>query len=319
MIGSAFVKLAKENGMTVSNGVAYGSLRGYAATLCEGSGWKRIDFSIQFSDPVRKTEFLDAVGNLGDKQYYKLYRVNGFHVSEKMIQIQFFDNPGTMKKLRAFLDWFIPLLDQYQASNVNRCAECGLEIQESGSWVMVDGVCHHVHSACGDKIGRDVESQNQQEKQERTGSYLSGAVGALLGAVLGAIVWAVVLSIGYVASIVGFLIGWLAEKGYTLLKGKTGKGKVVILIFAIIFGVLLGTLVPDVITLAGMINSGELGEFAYGDIPWMMIVLFADNAEYLRATLGNAGLGLLFAALGVYTLLKKAGKEAAGTKFVKLN
>ena len=96
MIGKALKNLAAENGMTVTNGLAYGSLRGYAATLCEGSGWKRIDFSTRFADPVRKTEFLDAVSRYDDKQLYKLYRVNRFAVSEKMIHIIFHDNPGTM-------------------------------------------------------------------------------------------------------------------------------------------------------------------------------------------------------------------------------
>lgn len=318
MIGSAFTKLAKENGMAVSNGVAYGSLRGYAATLSEGSGYKLITFSTRFLDPVKKTAFLDAVSAVGEKQLNKLYRVSKLGATGVTVQVYFHDTVGTMKKIYAFLDWFIPLLQQYEATTAAICPECGFEVAEN-CWIMVDGICHHVHSACGDKIGRDVENRNAQEKQERTGNYLSGAVGAFLGATLGAVVWAIVLYIGYVASIVGFLIGWLAEKGYTLLKGKPGKGKVVILIFAIIFGVLLGTLVPDVITLAGMINSGELGNFAYGDIPWMLTVLFAESPEYLRATLGNAGLGLLFAALGVFALLKKAGNEAAGTKFIKLS
>ena len=164
MIGKALKKLAAENGMSDSGGVAYGSLRGYAATLCEGSGWKRIDFSVRFSDPARKAEFLDVVGNVGEKQLLKLYRVNRFAVSEKMIHIIFHDTVGTMKKLAAFLDWFIPLLDTYGASGAQYCAECGLEALE-GSWVMVDGVCHHVHSACAEKIQRQVEESTSVKRK----------------------------------------------------------------------------------------------------------------------------------------------------------
>ena len=37
MIGSGLKKLANENGMKVAHGVAYGSLRSYAATLSEGT------------------------------------------------------------------------------------------------------------------------------------------------------------------------------------------------------------------------------------------------------------------------------------------
>lgn len=318
MIGSGLKKLANENSMQVSHGVAYGSLRGYAATLSEGSGYKMIVFSVKFSDSVKKTEFMDQVSSLGQKQLYKTYRVNNLGIADRTIQIVFHDTVGTMKKIYAFLDWFIPLLQQSGAAGANICPECGCEITD-GSWIMVDGVCHHVHTSCADKIELAIESSNEQEKQERTGSYLTGAVGAFLGATVGAAVWAVVLFLGYVASIVGLLIGWLSDKGYTLLKGKQGKGKVAILILAIIFGVLLGTVVPDIVTLVGMINSGELYGLTYGDIPFMIALVFMEDPEYRAATIGNILLGLLFAALGVFALLKKANQEVSGTKFIKLN
>ena len=42
MIGSGLKKLAKEQGMSVAQGVAFGTLRGYAATLSEGMGFKTV-------------------------------------------------------------------------------------------------------------------------------------------------------------------------------------------------------------------------------------------------------------------------------------
>lgn len=318
MIGSGLKKLAVENGMSISNGVAYGSLRGYAVTLSEGAGYKQIVFSTQFSDPVKKTEFLDKIGSIGNKQLNKDFRVTNLGINGGLVQVMFHDTVGTMKKIRAFVDWFIPLLGEYGASGVNICPECRCEILDGDSWIMVDGVCHHLHAACAERVSQSVEQSNEQEKQERTGSYVTGALGAFLGAALGAVVWAVVLFAGYVASIVGLLIGWLAEKGYNLLKGKQGKGKIVILILAIIFGVLLGTLAVDVVSLAQMIDSGELYGFTYGDIPLMILALFAESPDYVSAILSNVGLGLLFAALGVFALLRKAGREVSGTKFVKL-
>lgn len=318
MIGSGLKKLALENGLTVSHGVAYGDLRGYAATLSEGAGYKQIVFSLRFADPVNKTAFMDMVGSVGQKQLNKDFRVTNLGINGGMLRIVFHDTVGTVKKIRAFIDWIIPLLEQYGASGANVCPECGCDIIDGGSWIMVDGACHHLHSACAGRVEQGVQESNEQEKQQRTGSYLSGAVGAFLGAVLGAVVWAAVLYAGYVASIVGLLIGWLANKGYDLLKGKRGKGKVAILILAIIFGVLLGTLAVDTISLAQMIDAGELIGFTYGDIPLMIVALFAQSPDYVSATLGNIGLGLLFAALGVFTLLRKTGREVADTKFVKL-
>lgn len=153
MIGSAFKKLANENGMSVSHGVAYGSLQGYAATLSEGSGYKLIVFSTSFPDATKKGEFLERINSLGEKQLNKEYRVNRFGITESTVEVLFQDTVGTMKKIEAFLQWFLPLLGEYGAAGVDVCPECGCQITD-GSWVMVDGICHHVHGACADKIGR---------------------------------------------------------------------------------------------------------------------------------------------------------------------
>lgn len=315
MVGSGLKKLAQENGMKLSHGVAYGSLGGYAATLSEGSGYKQIVLSTKFSDYVQKTEFMQR---LEDTDLRKLYRVLELDVGARSIQVVFHDNPGTMKKIRAFLDFFLPLLGQYGASAANICTECGCEVT-AGRWVMVGTAAYHLHDSCAEKLIRDVGYDNTQRKEEATGSYLSGLLGALLGSALGAVVWAVVLNLGYVASVVGLLIGWLAEKGYRLLKGKQGKAKVLILILAIVLGVLLGTVGGDVLTLVTMMNDGELPGFALADIPWILATTWQESPDYRSGMISNTVLGLLFAALGVYAIVHKAGLEVADTKVVELN
>ena len=114
-----------------------------------------------------------------------------------------------------------------------------------------------------------------------------------------------------IAIFVGLLIGWRAEKGYRLLKGKQGKAKVVILILAILAGVLLGTVGGDALTVAQMIGSGELPGFVMADIPWFLATMWAESPEYRSGMISNIGMGLLFAALGVWAILRKAGKEVA--------
>lgn len=317
MIGSGLKKFANENGLIVSNGVAYGNLRGYAVTLSEGNGYKQMVFSTQFFDPVKKTEFTDAISQVGNKALYDSFRVNNLGIDAKTIRVVFRDSVGTMDKLRAFVDWFLPYLRAYGASVFDACTVCGGQVT-NGNWVMVDGVCHYVHSTCADRLANDVNSYNDNQKQSREGSYLSGGIGAFVGAALGAIVWAIVLMGGYVASIVGLLIGWLADKGYSLLKGKQGKAKVVILILAVIFGVLLGTLAADVFTIVNMINNDELYGVTYSDIPELMSILF-ENEEYVSTTAENVIMGLVFAGIGVFAMLYRAGKEVADVKFKKLS
>ena len=313
MIGSGLKKLAAEYGMAVSNGVAYGSLRGYAATLSEGAGYKQIAFSVFFPDPAQKALFTDAVNDVNAE---KLYRVQRIGLSSRNVQVIFRDSMGTMKKIQEFLDWFIPLLEQYSATKADICAECGTQISD-GCWKLVDGIAYHMHESCAEKVRAQISDENTTRKQNADGSYGQGLVGALVGAVIGAIIWAFVLNMGYVASIVGLLIGFLAEKGYNLLGGKQGQGKVTILVLAVVVGVLLGTFGADVITLVSMINNGET-YLTYGDIPSTLMYLLEEDPEYRSAVVSNILMGLLFAGIGVFALLRKAGKDVADTKFVDL-
>ena len=113
----------------------------------------------------------------------------------------------------------------------------------------------------------------------------------------------------------GLLIGWLADKGYNLCKGKQGKAKVFILIIAVILGVVLGTLGADVMTLAQMMGEGQLPGFTFGDIPMFIAALLAEDAEYRGAVISNIGTGLLFAGLGVFFILRQTARDVSGSKF----
>lgn len=314
MIGSGLKKLAQKYGMGIDKGVAYGSLGGYSATMFEGNGYKEIVFATVISDPAKLSE-LQMV--LNGHNLKKEFRVTNLNFAPRNIQIVFHDNPGTMKKILAFLDWFLPLLQAAEATGVNICPECGYEVT-GGCWKLIGGTAYHMHQACADKVCREIAADEENRKQEDGGNYVAGFAGALLGSVLGAVLWAVVLYFGYVASLVGLAIGWLAEKGYNLLKGKQGKGKIAILIIAVIIGVLLGNFGADVITLVQMINAGELTGVSYGDIPLVILLVMLEDPSYLTATLSNIGMGLLFAGLGVWGLLRRTKAEVSGIKIVDL-
>lgn len=315
MIGVGFKKLAAEYGMKTDHGVAYGNLQGFAAAFSESSGWKKVVFSTFFADPVQKTMFMDAAQSVDLK---KTYRVLNFTVSPDSVQVIFRDGPGTLGKIREFLTWFIPLLQNYGASAWNVCSRCAEPIAD-GKWMLIHGdTARHYHQACAETTAREVLSQNEQRMQAETGSYATGTIGALVGALLGSVVWAVVLVAGYVASVVGLLIGWLADRGYRLLKGKNGKGKVAILILAVILGVVAGTIAAEAISLAQIIDTPQGGNLTYGDIPSVIAENLANNSEYQAIVAQNIGMGLLFAALGVYWFVIRTGKEVAGEKIIEL-
>lgn len=314
MLSSGFKKLASECGMQTNHGIAYGQMRGYATTLCEGNGYKYISIATTIADAQNRVDLQNALeaGNIK-----KEFRVRDLDFSSKHITVIFQDTIGTMKKITAFIDWFFPLLEQFGASKMNVCVECGCEIT-SGCWKLINGTAYYVHQSCGDKIKRNITADEESRKQQDTGSYATGAIGAVLGAILGAIVWALVLHFGYVASIVGLLIGFLAERGYTLLKGKRGKAKTVIIGLVVILGVVLGTFLADAFTVVELINDGEALSLTYGDIPGFLSRLFQLNSEYRTEVFTNIGLGLLFAGLGAFGILRQTSIEASGTKVIDL-
>lgn len=314
MIGAALRNYAEENGMHSASGVAYGIFRGYAVSLWEGSGFKAMAISTKFTN----VEGLNALqAQVNGRNIMKDFRVQKIEFTAAGVYVHFLDKHGTLERMSSFFDWFFPLLDESSATGADICPDCGCTIEGDGSWLLVGDLAFYQHRACAERVQREIEAEYARTQQEDTGTYGGGFLGALIGGVLGGVVWAIVLLMGYVASIVGLLIAWLADKGYSLCRGKRGKGKVAILIVAILVGLLVGTFGADAISLVQMINAGELPGATYGDIPFMFLLLLTDPA-YISATLGNLALGVLFAALGVWAFLRKAGKEVSKTKVVIL-
>lgn len=311
MIGSAYKKFAKEKGLIVSGGVAYGALGGYAVTLCEGGGWKRIDFAVTFPDPAGRVALTDLLNSSNLRQEY---RVLNLIINAKVIQVTFHDTVGTMKRIRSFVDWFLPLLERYGATRADICAECGMPLS-GGCWAQINGICYPLHEACARHLQAEVDADNVRRSEEDVGNYLTGTLGALAGGLIGSVVWALVLNAGYVASLVGLLISWLAEKGYNLCRGRQGRVKVLILILVTILAVALGTFGSDAIELFQLMDEGALPGFGIADIPMFILALLVDNGEYRAAVAYNLVMGLLFAGLGVFFLLRQTARDVSGSKF----
>jgi len=314
MIGSGLKKLAKENGMQVSNGVAYGDLKGYASTLSEGSGWKMICIATRFPDVQSRDGLRNA---LMEHNITKQYRVREIVYHSDSIEIIFNDTYDTMKKIYGFIDLYYPLLKEYGATGSDICTGCGFALGTDAKWKLLNGaIAYPLHESCAQKLADEIAQEKEEMKQEDTGSYALGAIGALLGAFAGSLLWAVIFYVGYIASVVGFVICWLADKGYNLFKGKNGKAKVAILIVAVIFGVVAGTFIGEAAYLAADISSGALYDFTYADIPAILMYYLAIDPIYF---IKSIGMGLLFAGLGVYSIIQKTNKEVSGAKITDLN
>ena len=310
MIGSGLKKLAKEQGMRVAQGVAFGTLRGYATTLSEGMGFKTVAVTTKLEEE-KKVILRDR---LAERDLGKEFRVEQLQLCDDGVIVQFLDNPGTMKKICAFIDWFWPVLEEAGAGKADICTECGLPIGTDGVWKLVDEAAFHLHPACAQRMDRSIEIQEEQEKEDQQGSFGRGFVGALLGALVGAIVWALVLSIGYVAAIIGLLIFWLANKGYQLLGGPRGRKKIVALVVCIFLGVVIGTLLGEGMAVGQMILQGYLPGATLADIPALILAMAVEYPDYIRDMLLNMVMGLVFAYGGTWYDLYKESRMNRRTR-----
>jgi len=151
-----------------------------------------------------------------------------------------------------------------------------------------------------------------QETQEKRGSVIGGFIGALIGAGIGAVVWTLVGMAGYIASIVGFVIAFLADKGYDLLKGRQGVIKMIVLIVCVVLAVAAGTLGTYVWTIHNEYNEqlSQLTEFEkkYFEIAteeeFMKDVL--SDSEVQTEMIKDSALGLVFGIMGSIGLIAAA-------------
>lgn len=315
MVGSGLKKLARENGMSIASGVAYGNFRGYASTFSEGSGYKLLAVTTKFPDEQSKNQF---IGELQQHELKKEFRVQELAVSDGSIIVNFYDSIGTMKYIAEFCNFFFPLLEQYGAAGTNFCAECGVEFFGDGRWKLINGAAYHLHESCAASISSKAALQEQAARESNTGSIGTGIIGALLGALIGAVPWAILLYLGYFAAVAGLLIGWLSKKGYELLHGRNCKAKLYIVIVSSILGALIGNLAVDYYSLFSLIRDGLIPELTYSDIFPALLYLFSGDDSYRSATISSIGLGILFALLGTYGIFKDIRRETSGMKISDL-
>ena len=153
------------------------------------------------------------------------------------------------------------------------------------------------------------------EKEVRVSSYLLGAIGAVLGALIGAIPWAIAYFFGWFVGWLGFLIGVCAARGYNILRGKNGWPAVFIIIFATIFGVAVGQVLGDFFAIGKYIANSEIEWATYSEIPKIYFYALRADSGMIGSVLGSFGLGLVFAGLGVWRLIRdmalalKTGEE----------
>ena len=293
MIGSGLKKYAAAQGLQVKNGRAFGVWRGYMLTLHEGQGWKCASFAARIPQGPAQAE-LAAMAN--DKQMKKQYRLQQLQQSERCVTIYFTDTVGTMKRIEAFLDFFVQRLAAWQAVGAGCCSQCGQSFAGTQpAAVEIGGVVYPMHEQCAAAVGRQMEQAYQEKKA--SGSLSKGILGACIGALLGAVLWAIVYYLGWVVAWIGLLIALAASKGYDLMNGTQSKAKPVVVLICSLAAVVLGQFAALAVAV-----STEL-QLSLPNALSVAVQLLGIDSELTSAFTGDLILGLFFALLGVAGLI----------------
>ena len=303
MIARTYRKYANELGLEIKNGVAVGAYKGYMLTLEEGSGWKSVAVAARCAgDDVR----LQLQGFLADKSTAKSYRVRDFQITDQGIQIVFLDNPGTMKRIRAFVELFLDMLTEKEVKGIGYCAHCGMEIGPEGAdRIMIGGLACEMHAGCAASL--QIRLTEEYEETKSSGSIASGIIGALIGALVGAIPWAVAYYAGWFVAVLGLIVGLASMKGYDYLRGKECRAKPIIVMLATVVAVLIANIVA--IAVGVMIEfSGdpEMAAYSYTflDCLGLVFLVLREDPEFLIGFVKDMLMGLLFAGLGVFGTIR---------------
>lgn len=255
MIGPGLKKLAQQNGMSVSSGIAYGDFRGYATTFFEGSGFKRISVTTRFPDEYSVSSF---IGELRRRDLKAEFQIHELTVCESRIDIEFYDSFSAMERISAFFDFFYPLLNMYGASGTGFCPECGDELLIGNCWKYVNGAAYHLHEYCADSVISSAESQKQLYHEIDEASTVNGFIGALAGALIGAIPLAILLYFSDWGALFGLLVVLLSRMGYQLFRGDKNRSiKMFTMLIASIIAVFLGNIAADFFSGFTLFNGGD--------------------------------------------------------------
>ncbi|MBQ4073720.1 MAG: hypothetical protein IJD39_00750 [Clostridia bacterium] len=334
MIASGLKNYASEMNLTIESGVAYGWLENCFVSFSEGAGYKRLSIYIgchhapDEEQPVIEGQLpahfqaADRVADLilekaGDPKKYRLMpRGKGMNAvvlaqGGSVVHVNFFDNPGTLKCIRAFVADVLPLVAPLTTPHV--CEKCGEDLDSASQPIRLsDCAVVPMHSHCSDSLSQAMEQIAINEKKVFP---LLPILGALIGALIGAAAWTLLGIAGYMASLVGLLIAFLASKGYDLLGGKPGIMKLITLIICVVLAVVIGNLGVTVYTLHDFyqqeVAALQPWEEAVPETEFIQEVfpMLFEDSEYVGSFIKDNLLGLLFAGLGCFGMLRMAGKK----------
>ena len=319
LVGKGLKEFAQRNNFKIEKKYAYGTYKGFVVTIFEGMGFK----SMIIATHIRDTDAAALRSWFETSGYVKKYAINAYFVGNSQVGVNLNDTVGTMKRYEEFIDVLCDYLISVGAKGEEYCSFCGKKfgeeehfeadspVHDERALVYYDASVLPMHTSCMQKIVSDV---NQVKAEAQNGNTPLGLVGAVLGALIGAIPWVIVQMLGFFVGWCGAIIGFCSAKGYDMMHGKQTKFKIFAVIIATIIAVCVAVFAGE--ALVGMQAFKELAaEYGYSttnsQLFKMVIEAIKIDPDIQREILGNLVLGMMFAALGMISVVRTMSQEHA--------
>jgi len=115
----------KSNGLLVQKNTAYGELMGYAATLFKEKGYVQIHIATYFQDIKMQHEFEDSLDRKLLSREHRLLDLK--FLPDQICATISYHSPKDMLKLKAFVEYFFPLLIRYGTVHSNDSTPLSIE------------------------------------------------------------------------------------------------------------------------------------------------------------------------------------------------
>lgn len=310
MIKGEFLQLAEEYGMKQDQGVAYGIVEGYAATFLDGAGTHRMMLTTRFESNTDKDALMEIINR---EDLKGLYNIRKLQIAKKVVYVAFAMAPDTISKIRSFIEWFFPLLEQFGASKAHICVQCQEPMEDKDvQWILRDGAtAFRVHKPCADELKLTVKTQTKSYRASQNGSVGMGILGALAGAGVGIVLWILLQLINFYGPIAGMAAGWLTLFFYGRFQGKAGKLRIPILVVAGILSVVLGAALGEITAI--LVKGGGAQSFS------LFLTAFRADPTFQEGVLFNMGMGTFLMLLGLFASVKSEGRRTTDFVITDLN
>ena len=194
------------------------------------------------------------------------------------------------EQITAFLNAATDALRAQGVAPANTCAHCGAQFPDS--LCLVGTQFQPVHAACVHNA-KEATVEAAQRNQE-SGSYLTGTIGAILGTLVGVIPSVLtILLTERIYALLFALVPLAAMFGYRLFRGKQSKGSIAIIVVLSILGVFVLQAIVVSVSVAQEYDVG-IGEAASVVLPYLF------TGEGFSELISDSLMEFLFMVLGIF-------------------